>query len=200
MSDMRWIVQYADGRIVREFDFVGGFVRGHWVETPWTNLDLSNVISCGIEGNGLVLGFRTDDGIFGVNGKPLELIMADEKGNFPLTGRRDVQYRPFQYKDAYVDIRGILHGGVKEISSSRVTAYNVGWEWEKWFEGYGLVYCKVVLSASPGSRTVRGVLEVKFENGFLGKTGVFVDGKLAAEVSTILRPETVNRLGFQVEG
>lgn len=197
MRELRWVAQYADGRIIREYDFTGSWARGRWVENWFVNLDLSQVISFGLEGSGLRIGFRVDDGIIGINGKALELALEDHDGRvFPLTGRRDVLYKVVQYKEAHSSI-GSGSGRIKQDDG--IDAYCVGWETEGKDEKLGEWQSRLIARVqSPEGEAITVNLWFMCSNGFIGTLRIRIDGKERPAVSTILRPGTTNKIAMHV--
>lgn len=197
MRDLRWVAQYADGRIVKEYEFVGSWASGRWVENWFKNIDLSQVISFGIEGAGVRVGFRADDGIIGINGKPLELALQSFEGYFfPITGRSDVFYWAVQYKEAHF---GLGSGGGRPIEDSGIDAYCVGWIATGADEKLGLWQAKCVarVPAADGE-TIAVQLWFMCLKGFAGILRVRINGMEYPKINTILRPGTANRIAIHV--
>lgn len=199
MRDLRWVAQYADGRIIKEYEFVGSWANGRWVENWYKHLDLSQVISFGIEGANIRVGFRADDGILGINGKPLELALQSFEGDiFPITGRRDVLYRPVQYKEAHFGLgSGSGRGRLREDSG--IDAYCVGWAASGLDEKLGDWRAKCVARVpAKDSEGITVYLWFMCAEGFIGVLRVRVNGMEYPKINTILRPGTANRIMIRI--
>jgi len=197
VRELRWVAQYADGRIIKEYDFIGSWGHGGWVENWFAILDLSKVISFGLEGSNLRVGFRTDDGIIGVNGRALELALEDREGYiFPITGRKDVFYRAVQYKEAHFSIGS----GISRFSTdSCIDAYCIGWSTSGKDDRLGEWDSKLVVRIpSLEVEPLEARLEFRCELGFNGVLRIRFGGYERPRVDTILRPGTLNRIAMHV--
>lgn len=193
IRELRWVAQYADGRIVREFDYDGPPELGRFRETPWWDVDLSRVISFGVEGSGLRVGFRADDGVIGVNGKGLELALEDRNGRiFPITHRWDVVYKPVQFKEAFSALSRL--GVINAIES-----YNVGWEIQGQDDALGNWYSKLLvkIGATYGG-FIDAYLWFRCENGFVGKLRYRYAGLEPYPVETVLPADITNMIAFHL--
>lgn len=191
--ELRWRAQYADGQIVKEFEYTGSPELGKLIETPWWALDLFRVISFSLEGSGIRVGFRADDGVIGVNGKGMELALEDRDGRiFPLTRRRDVVYKVVQYKEAY---SAISRNGVR----NGIEAYNVGWETEGQDDAFGNWYGRLVTRVPTNDgEPVSLYLRLRCSNGFVGVLRYRYDNRERPPVNTILRPGMLSEIVFHV--
>jgi len=202
--DMRWIAQYADGRIVREFEYLGPPELGRLVETPWWDLDLSRVISIGFEGSGLRVGCRLDDGVIGVNGKGLHILLLKD-GNTPIAvtgGQRDLLAGPIvraprraiQFKEAWSSLGMGTIG--RDGRRSGIESYNVGWESAGKDELLGDWWCRLLAQIpTEDAEPVRVYFHFKASKGFSGQT-VWQYGERRGTVATTLRPAVENRMAF----
>lgn len=191
--ELRWLAQYADGQTVKEFEYAGPPGLGKLVETPWWALDLSRVISFGLEGSGIRVGFRADDGVIGINGKRMELALESRDGRiFPLTRRQDIAYRVVQYKEAYSALSGNgLRNGVE--------AYNAGWEAAGQDDTLGYWHGKLVARVPvKDCEPVSLHLWLQCANGFTGILRYRYDDRERLPVNTILRPETLSKIAFHL--
>lgn len=191
--DLRWVAQYADGRIVREFAYAGPPELGRLRETPWWNVDLSRVISIGLEGSNLRVGYRLDDGVIGVNGKGLRVALVATDGRvFPVTGPRMPYRRVIQYKEAW---SALGRDGQKDA----IESYNVGWEASGQDDLLGDWWCKMVARVpSADGEPVQVFLHMRVSAGFTGQTlALFGDTRLPP-IGTVFRPGTENRMMFRL--
>jgi len=195
--ELRWLAQYADGRIVKELDFTGSWVWGKWTETPFRALDLSQIVSFGLEGSGTRVGFRVDNGVIGINGKPLELALQDFNNNlFPITGRQDVFYRVVQYKEAHCSISS---GNGKLKEDSGIDAYCVGWTTASRDKELGDWRSKCVVRVpSKIGEEIKVYLWFMCSNGFTGILRIRFGDMEYPPINTILRPGTANRIVIHV--
>jgi len=197
MRDLRWIAQSVDGRVIKEYDFTGSWAHGSWTENWFATIDLSKVISFGIEGSNLRVGFRSDDGIIGINGRALELALEDREGYiFPITGRKDVFYRVVQYKEAHFSIGS---GAGRFRSDSGIDAYCVGWSTSGKDDRLGNWDSKLVVRVpSLEIEPLEANLEFRCDLGFIGVLRIRFGGCERPRVDTILRPGTLNRIAMHV--
>lgn len=194
MREFRWIAQYANGRIVKELDYHSG----RWRENNFFSLDLAQVISFGLEGAGLRVGFLTGDGIIGINGRALELALEDRCGNiFPLTGRHDTFYKVVHYKEAHFDLS--VHKG-RASTGNAIDAYCVGWETSGTDANLGDWYARLIAQV-PAQEGVSLNLILSFQcaRGFVGMLRVALNGKQYPRVDTLLRPGAVNQIAMHIQ-
>lgn len=206
--ELRWVAQYADGRIVREFEFEGSWARGRWKETPFWEIDLSRVISFGVEGSGLRVGFTTLDGIIGINGRAVELVFELPSGRFPLTGRRDVSYgRIVQYKEAtsQLGVTGLVHEQGRIVRAALeprtwIEAYALGWETEGHDAALGGWAARFVVTIpSADGEPLHGLLRFCCDRGLVGSFNVYWAGLVQASVSSALRPSTWHQIAMHFQ-
>ncbi len=207
------MAERLDGTVTREHEFLGSFARGKWVETPWKRLDLSEVISFGLEGAGIRIGFLVSDGILGLNGQPLELALQSREGwLFPITGREDVMYRPLPpVKDAASELtmRGSTHK--RELrerlrrfgalaARQQLLGYHVGWMVKGRDEKTGpyTLRLEAVVPAEDGE-PITAHLGVLMEKGFSGVLRIRRRGLEFPRVNTIVRPGVANKIALHLE-
>lgn len=213
MRDLRWVAQRLDGTIIREHEFLGSFARGKWVETPWKGLDLSQVVSFGLEGARIRIGFQVQDGILGLNGQPLELAFESRDGwRFPVTGREDVIYRPLPpFKDAASELtmQGVARGKTFRDRFRRpggletrdqLLGYHVGWMVKGTDPNAGpyTLRLEAVVPAEDGE-PVTAHLGALMEKGFVGTLRIRRNGLEFPRVSTILPRGKANKIALHLE-
>lgn len=189
MREMVWVAQHADGRILKEFEFK----RGRWVERSFYDIKKDRLVSFGLEGSNLRVGFLTSDGIISVYGTSLEVALAKDMRIYPITGRKDIVYNDIiQYKDAEASI-GIGKNGKL---SSRITQYNMGYKCSGRDEDLGKWHYQVVVHIpTDESKLLYCTFRLVIEEGFSGKF-LIRWGKVQRAVDTILRPRTANMLNM----
>lgn len=199
MRDLRWVAQYADGTIVREYEFQGPWAAGRWVENPFVGLDLSRVISFGFEGSRLRVGFSTLDGILGINGRAIELrfTLLPSQRIFPITGRKDTHYRAIlQWKEAHhgLGIAGVVCQDGQPVqvrleARGRFEAYVLGWEIGGYDDDLGGWEASLTCTIpTDEQRPILGLLRTVTERGMQGIFEWFVAGHRVNAVPTILPP------------
>lgn len=206
-GDIRWVAQLADGRIIREWDFQGSWVHGEWLENAWSLLPVDQVVSFGIEGLGIRIGFVTTCGKLGINGKPLSLMLVGQDEDIlPITDYPLARYRPHQYKQAAFDL-GHVAEPVGEgrfrlrafDRGPRIEAYVVGWRMEVTHAQYGRIEAELEAAVWPQAmNSIPIALRLSIERGFTGIFQCFYDGKPIASAHTILRPGRWNRIAIHV--
>lgn len=187
MRELRWIAQYVDGSVLKEFERTGKGFR----ERSFYEIRKDALISFGLEGSGLRIGFGTTDGIIGIYGDPLEVALTRGHDVWPLTGRADVQYNNIiQYKDAEATIAA----NGKGRATNRVTQYNIGYKCHGHDDGLGPWNYQVIIHIPADDTqnlycTFRLVVFEGFQGRFLIRWG-----KKQQAVNTILRPKVAGQL------
>ncbi len=203
MRDLRWVAQDAAGRSIKEQAFEGSWARGRWVETPFQQLDLRQVISFGFEGAGLRVGFQTVDGIIGIQGRALECRFVLPSGRlFPLTGRSDVLYRVLEWKEgasllglAGRAVRNGTSGPLRLESRQILEAYGLGWEAKGSDEDLGAFTARLTIRIpADDAKPLEGTVEFRCERGLTGSFEYFLAGKLVHRAPSILRPGVLYRV------
>lgn len=187
MREMRWLAQHADGEVLRERELV----NGQWMERSFYEIRKHELLSFGLEGTGLRIGFQVTDGIIGINDMPIEVALVVGCETWPLTGRKDVAYSDvIQYKDAEVlmAVNGARSG------SGSVTQYNAGYKCTGIDDGLGQWHYQVIVHVPANKQrpiiaTFRLVIECGFNGDFVVRYGA-----IRRIVRTILRPNVSNQL------
>ena len=207
VRDLRWVAQYADGTVVREREFVGSWVAGNWVEHPFLGLDLARVVSFGLEGSRLRVGFSTLDGILGINGRAIELrfILEPTKRPFPLTGRKDLDYRAIlHWKAAYdqLGIGGVIYQDGRPVRASLetrggISAYVIGWEIGGLDDDLGAWEARLTCTIPVDeSQPILGLLRMVVEHGLQGQFEWFIAGHPAGAIPTALPPKRAHQVAL----
>lgn len=199
MRDLRWVAQYSDGTIVREYEFQGSWATGRWVENPFVGLDLSRVISFGFEGSRLRVGFSALDGILGINGRAIELrfVLLPWHRIFPLTGRKDTHYRTIlQWKEAVhsLGLSGIVWQDGTPVQAKLearggITAYGLGWEIGGYDDDLGGWEARLTCTIPvDDQQPIRGVIWMLVQRGMTAQFEWFISGHRVGAVPTALPP------------
>lgn len=209
MRDLRWVAQYADGTVVREHEFLGSWATGRWVEHPFLGLDLARVVSFGLEGSRLRIGFSALDGILGINGRAIELrfVLEPTKRIFPLTGRQDLDYRTIlHWKTAYEELglNGIIYRDGQPVQASVVTrggisAYVLGWEIGGYDDDLGGWEARLTCTIPVDEQQpIVGLLRTVTQRGMQATFEWFIAGQRANAVPTFLPPATPHQIALNV--
>lgn len=189
MRQLTWVAQYANGKVHRERELRDGAI----VERNFRTLDLSQVISFGLEGS-LRVGFQTGDGVIGCGGVPLHLSLITQEGDvFLITDRADVSYQNIvQFKKAHSAFspgRG---------ASNHLESYNIGYRIKAKSLLLGLWNAELIVSVSAKKDApVEVELTLAAENDFKGQLCIRW-GDEAKMVPTVLKPGTGNRIKFRL--
>lgn len=197
--ELRWVAQYADGRIVREFEYLGPPELGRLVETPWWTLNLSQVVSVGFEGSGLRVGFQVADGVIGVNGRGLFIALRSRDGHLiPISGPGSpVPKRIIQYKDAWAELSPPTIG--RDGRRCGIEAYNIGWESTSRSDLLGEFSCQLLarIPTSEGA-PVDVSFRLTTERGFVGETLVSCGRTVFPPIETLLRPNVCSMMVLHI--
>lgn len=191
MRELRWIAQYSDGTVLREFECTGKGFREH----SFYEIRKKKLVFFGLEGSGLRIGFQTTDGIIGVHNAPLEVALAKGYDVWPLTNRKDLLYNNIiQYKDAEFGMPTKAQYARGMRAYNRITQYNIGYKVKGKDKGLGPWHYQIIVhipvdETKPLYCTFRLVVVDGFEGRFLIRWG----NKKKA-VNTILRPNVANQL------
>lgn len=201
MRDLRWVAQYADGRIIHEVTLQGR----NFVESGFKALDLAQIVSFGLEGSGVRIGFLTSDGVISYNGAPLDLHLVSEDGALVyLTGGRDLDYRGILHeKIAASDRVALVTPGGRSLrlgaSRDQVQAYVVGYKVQATHTNLGAWW--FTLAAFVPADEGRGphlLLRISTEKGFRGHLMVAYNDKRKPPIGTVLRPGDVNQMHLAI--
>lgn len=192
MREMRWIAQYVDGSILKEFERTEKGFR----ERSFYDIRKNELISFGLEGSGLRIGFLVSDGVIGINGVPVNVALEKNGQIWPISGRNSIVYNDIiQYKNAEALIGAHRGEEVRpRATRSRVTQYNIGYKCNGCDQGLGQWFYQVIVHVpSDALKPIYATLRLVAENGFQGRF-LANFGKKRIRVNTILKPRTANQL------
>ncbi|RAI85694.1 hypothetical protein DET54_12151 [Paenibacillus pabuli] len=120
-QDYIWMGEYNDGTHLSEFNF------DTQAENSFYDIDKSRLARFGLVGHGMKLFFEKD-GIFNLNGTPVEVIYRVGDKDYPLTGRFGQYKDIITYKDAEATLVLGSQGAQGGALNPTIQQYNFGYK------------------------------------------------------------------------